>query len=212
MSHISSRFRAFVHLLVAVVALAACSNQMEPAKKAIADIEAAVAAAGPDAQQYIPDQVKKVTDQLAGLKAKFDQKDYAAVVAGAPAVLASAQGLVAAKDAAVKDAEAKKAAAAAAAEAALKDTWASLSSAVPAAITAVDSRVSMLAKSKKLPANVTKDALTSAQSGLASAKSLWDQATTSQAAGNLSDAVNSAQQAKQQIDGALAGLGMSGGG
>jgi len=210
-SHINLRFRDIVYVMVALVALFACSNQMEPAKKAIADIEAAVAAAGSDAQQYIPEQVKAVTDQLAGLKAKFDQKDYAAVIAGAPAVLASAQGLVAAKDTAMKEIAAKKAAADAAAEAAMKDTWASLSSAVPAAIAAVDSRLSMLAKSKKLPANVTKDALTSAQNGLASAKSLWDQATASQAAGKLRDAVNSAQQAKQQIDAALAGLGMSGG-
>ena len=53
---------------------------MEPAKKAIADIEAAVSAAGADAQRYVPDQVKAVTDQLAGLKAKFEKKDYAGVV------------------------------------------------------------------------------------------------------------------------------------
>ncbi len=91
MSHVHATFRATALLLLSFcIALTGCSNQMEPAKKAIAGIEAAVAAAGTDAQRYIPDDLKAVNDQLAGLKAKFDQKDYAGVIAGAPALLAKA--------------------------------------------------------------------------------------------------------------------------
>ena len=59
MTHVHSKFRSIVYVLVALVALSACTNQMEPAKKAIAGIEAAIAAAGPDAQQYIPDQAEQ---------------------------------------------------------------------------------------------------------------------------------------------------------
>lgn len=216
MSHNHSKPRGTLYvLLVLGLALSACSNQMEPAKKAIADIEAAVSAAGADAQRYIPDQVKAVTDQLAGLKAKFEQKDYDAVVAGAPAVLAKAQGLLAAKDAAVKQAAAKQAEAAAnqaaAAAQALATDWETLSATVPDAIAAVDSRVNILTKSKKLPANVTKDALTTAQANLADAKSSWQTATAAQSAGKISDAVIAAQQAKENTDAALASLGMPGG-
>ena len=58
---------------------------MAPAQKAIADIEAAVAAAGEDATKYIPDEVQAVNDQVANLKAMFDKKDYKGVLAAAPA-------------------------------------------------------------------------------------------------------------------------------
>lgn len=213
MSHIGSysNIRGVVYMLVALVALSACQSQQEPAQKAIADIEAAVAAAGADAERLIPDQVKAVNDQLAALKAKFDQKDYKAVLADAPALLAKAQGLVTAKEVAIKEEADRRAAEQAAAEQALKSDWDMLASAVPAAIEAVDSRVNILAKSKKLPANVTKDALASAQSGLAEAKSLWEQASSAQMAGNVRDAVASAQQAKGKVDAALSGLGMSAG-
>ena len=214
--HSHSTLRGMLYVLLILGIASGCSSQMEPAKKAIADIEAAVSAAGADAQRYVPDQVKAVNDQLAGLKAKFEKKDYAGVVADAPAVLAKAQALVAAKDAAVKQAAAKQAAEAAANQAAaaaqaLTSDWETLSATVPSAITAVESRVNILAKSKKLPANVTKDALTAAQANLADAKSSWQTATAAESAGKLSDAVAAGEQAKDKADAALASLGMTGG-
>ncbi len=210
MSYAHSTFRGTTYLLLTLcIALAGCANQKEPAQKAIAGIEAAVAAVGADAQQLIPDALKAVTDQLADLKAKFDKQDYAGVLAAAPALLTQAQGLVAAKETAVKEVAAKAAAAQQAAEEALKASWATLAAAVPDAIAAVDSHVTMLTKSKKLPANVTKDALAAAQAGLADAKSLWAQATGAQSAGKWDDAVASAQQAKEKVLAAMAGLGMT---
>ncbi len=209
MSHVHLSFRAFVAACATLLVLSACSSQEEPAKKAIADIEAAISAAGADAQEYIPDELTAVKDQLASLKAKFDQKDYKAVVTDAPALLSRAQGLASAKDAAKQEADARAAEAQAAAEQALRTEWDALAGAVPAAIEAVDSRLGILAKSKKLPANVTKDALAAAQSGIAEAKTLWEQATGAQRAGNWNDAVNAAKQAKSRVDEAMAGLGMN---
>ena len=90
---LKSVFAGFLSLAMAAVLLAGCANKMEPAKNAIAGIEAAIAAAGPDAAQYIPDQLQAVTSQLNDLKMKFDQKDYKGVLAAAPALLTQAQGL-----------------------------------------------------------------------------------------------------------------------
>ncbi len=199
-----SMFAGFLALAMAAVLLAGCANQMEPAKKAIADIEAAVAAAGPDAAQYIPDQLQAVTSQIADLKMKFDQKDYKGVLAAAPALLTQAQGLAATAGTAKQAAEA-------AALQALNSEWGTLSTDLPPQLAAVTSRVGMLSKSKKLPAGLDAAAFEAAKSGADEAKTLWDQATAAQAAGNVEQAVAAARQVKEKLDAAMVGLGMSAG-
>ena len=201
---LKSAFAGFVSLAMAAVLLAGCANQMEPAKKAIADIEAAVAAAGPDAAQYIPDQLEAVTSQIASLKAKFDQKDYKGVLAAAPALLTQAQGLAAAAGAA------KDAAMAAALEA-LNAEWGTLSADLPAQLAAVASRVEILAKSKKLPAGLDTATFDAARTGMDEATALWNEATAAQASGNMEQAVAAARQVKDKLNAAMAGLGMTAG-
>jgi len=198
-----SAFTAFLSMAFAALLLVGCANQMEPAKKAIADIEAAIAAA-PDASQYVPDQLQAVSSKLADLKAKFDQKDYKGVLAAAPALLTEAQGLAGAA------ASAKEAAMAAELEA-MNAEWAALSASLPAAVEAIESRVNILSKSKKLPANLDAATFESVKTGLADAKSLWEQATAAQASGNMEAAVTAARQVKEKADAALAALGMTAG-
>jgi hypothetical protein len=201
---LKSAFAGFFSVALAAVLLAGCANQMDPARKAIADIEAAVTAAGPDAAQYIPDQLQAVTNQISDLKLKFDQKDYKGVIAAAPALLAEAQGLAGAA------ASAKQAAEAAALEA-LNGEWSTLSASLPAAVAAIESRVNILSKSRKLPANLDAATFESVKTGLADAKTLWDQASAAQAAGNMEQAVTAARQVKEKADAALAALGMTAG-
>jgi hypothetical protein len=195
-------FAGFLSLVMAAALLAGCANQMEPAKKAIADVEAAAAAAGPDAAQYIPDQLQAVTTQISDLKMKFDQKDYKGVLAAAPALLTQAQGLTAAA------ASAKQAAEAAALEA-FNSEWGTLAADIPTQLAAVTSRVGILSKSKKLPAGLDAASFEAARTGTDEAKSLWDQATAAQAAGNMEQAVMTARQVKEKLNAAMAGLGMS---
>ena len=199
-----SLFTGFLSMALAALLLVGCANQMEPARKAIADVEAAIAAAGPDAAQHIPDQLQAVTGQLADLKARFEQKDYKGVVAAAPAVLTQAQGLAGAA------ASAREAAQAAALES-MNSEWTTLSGTLPAAVAAIESRVNILSKSKKLPNGLDAATFESVQTGLADAKSLWDQATAAQASGNLEGAVTAARQVKEKTDAALAALGMTAG-
>ena len=201
---LKSVFAGFLSLAMAAVLLAGCANQMEPAKNAIAGIEAAVAAAGPDATQYIPDQLQAVTSQLNDLKMKFDQKDYKGVLAAAPALLTQAQGLATAAG------SAKQAAQAAALEA-LNGEWGTLATDIPAQLAAVTSRVGILSKSKKLPAGLDAASFDAVKTGTEEARTLWDQATAAQAAGNMEQAVTAARQVKGNLDAAMVALGMTAG-
>jgi trimeric autotransporter adhesin len=202
-----SLFTSFLSMALAALLLAGCANQMEPATRAIADIEAAIGAAGADAAQFIPDELQAVTGGLADLKAKFDQKDYKGVMAAAPALLAQAQALAGSAATARAAAEAAQAAALEA----MNAEWTTLSGTLPAAVAAIESRVNVLSKSKKLPAGLDAATFDSVKTGLADAKSLWDQATAAQAAGNVEAAVTAARQVKEKADAALAALGMTAG-
>ena len=201
---LKSVFAGFLSLAMVAVLLAGCGNQMEPAKNAIAGIEAAIAAAGPDVAQYIPDQLQAVTSQLNDLKMKFDQKDYKGVLAAAPALLTQAQGLASAAG------SAKQAAEAAALEA-LNGEWGTLATDIPAQLAAVTSRVGILSKSKKLPAGLDATSFDAVTAGTAEATTLWEQATAAQVAGNMEQAVTAARQVKGNLDAAMAALGMTAG-
>ena len=105
---------------------------------------------------------------------------------------------------------AKQAAEAAALEA-FNSEWGTLAADIPAQLAAVTSRVGILSKSKKLPAGLDAASFEAARSGTDEAKSLWDQATAAQAAGNIEQAVMTARQVKEKLDAAMTGLGMSAG-
>ena len=180
--------------VAAALLLGACANQMEPAQKAIAGIESAVSAAAPDAGKYIPDQLASVQKKLADLKTSFDSKDYAGVLTGAPALLTEAQGLLGAtmlkKEAVVK---------------AMSAQWPAMAAALPDLVSSVTNRVASLAKSKHLPEGVD---LAAAKTGIADAASLWSKAQAAFAAGNIEEAMNTANDVKAKAEAAAAAIKM----
>jgi hypothetical protein len=180
---------------MAALLLAACSSQMQPARQAINDINSAVAATSEDAAKYIPEQLSDVQHKLADLNAAYDKKDYATVLAQAPAVLTEAQGLPAAA-AAKKDEIAK----------ALAAEWTRLSASVPQLVTSVKTRIDALSKSRRVPKDVN---LSAAKSGLQDATVSWDQAQAASKVGNVAAAVAAAKDAKIKAETAASALKMS---
>jgi hypothetical protein len=187
--------RTFAFLAVATtLLLAACENQMEPAQRAIAGIENAIAAAK-DAPKYIPDQLAAVQAKLADLKTAYDKKDYKAVLAGAPAVLSDAQGLLGAtmlkKESVVK---------------AMSEEWPGLAAALPGLMTTVTKRATALGKSTHVPAGVD---MAAAKSALDDANLAWTKAQAANTAGDPETAVASAHDAKAKLEAAAAAMKMT---
>src|SRR5580704_16717330 len=89
---------SFITLLVlgsSALLLTACANQTDPAKRALDEVHNIVREAATDGTKYVPDQMASVQKELGELQSSYDQKDYATVLADAPAVLVDAKALAA---------------------------------------------------------------------------------------------------------------------
>jgi len=189
----SSRNNAkYLALYTAAILIVACTNQMEPAKNALDNINASLAAVSADAQKYVPDQFAEAQGKVAAMAASYEKKDYPAVLASAPAVLREVNGLSGA--AAAKKDEALRA---------VGNEWRGLEASVPASVTAVQTRVDELSKTKHVPKGID---LTAAKSGLADATAAWDKAQTAFRSGNAEDAVTAGNDAKSKLDSAAGAL------
>ncbi len=191
-------FAGLLALALAAGLTAGCANRMEPARKAVTDVEAALAASGSDATKYIPGRVRAVEQQIADLKAMFDAQDYEAVLAAAPAALARAEALAGEASAARQAAMEAHAA-----------EWATLIATLPGLLAAIDARVSVLEKARKLPDGISAEQLLSVRAQFAEASDLWTRATASHAVGELEQAVALGVSVKGRTDRLLTALGMS---
>ena len=179
--------------LAALVVLSACASDKAPAEQAVKAAETAVANAKVEAAKWVPDQARSLDAALASVKDKFTKGDYKAVLAEAPALATQAQSV---------------ASAAAAKKAELTKSWEEMSAGLPKMVEAVKSRVDILSKSKKLPANVTKEKFETAKADLAAATQGWTDAMAAYSGGNVADAVAKANTVKQKTVEALEALGM----
>jgi hypothetical protein len=181
-------------LLVSAFLLAACGGGGKgPAEEAIKAAEAAVATAKAEAGKFLPDDIKSLEGALAAVKDKFAKGDYKAVVAEAPGLVAKANDLVA-------SAKTKKEE--------LTKSWTTLSEGLPKMVGAIQSRVDILSKAKKLPANLTAEKFAEVKSGLAAATADWAKAQESFKSGNLGDAIALANTVKGTAVQAMGILGL----
>jgi hypothetical protein len=179
--------------LAALVTLSACASDKAPAEQAVKGAEAAVAEAKAEGAKWVPEQAQSLDAALASVKDKFGKGEYKAVLAEAPALASQAKSVATA-------ATAKKAE--------LTKSWEEMSAGLPKMVDAVKSRVDILSKSKKLPANVTKEKFESAKADLAAATQGWTDAMAAYSGGNVADAVAKANTVREKAVAALEALGM----
>lgn len=170
--------------LVLIVAVAACASQKEPADAAIKSAQSAFSAVSAEAQKYVPDQAKAVQDALAAAQTAFTNGDYASALTQAQALPARITALGAAISA--KKAE-------------LTTQWNAMSAGIPKLMEALSTRVDTLSKSKSMPKGITKETVSAAQTGLASATQNWQAATSAASSGDLATAMRQANDVKTRV-------------
>ncbi len=185
--------RLAIILFVGTVMLIACASDKGPAEQAIKAAEDAVNSVKAEAAKYVPDQVKSLESALAALKDKFAKKDYKAAISEAQSLSGKAKEVAEA-------AKAKKEE--------LTKSWTDLNEGLPKMVEAIQSRVDILSKSKKLPGNLTAEKFEEVKSGLNSAKEEWAKALESFKAGSLAEAVSLANSVKGKAVQAMETLGL----
>jgi len=185
-------------LLVLVIVAAGlivtgCSKAKGQAEAALKAAEKAVSDAKPEAEKFVPDQVKALEGALSAAKDKFAKKDYKAALSDAQAIPGKVKDMVAALNAKKEE---------------LTKTWTDLDQGLPKMMEAIKNRVGILSQSKKLPANLTKEKFEEAKSGLDTALKEWETAKESFKGGMIGDAVAKGNAVKEKAVKVLELLGM----
>jgi hypothetical protein len=189
--------KVILGVVAATLLFTGCARQKDEATKALTAIETSVSALKEEGTKYAPVAYQGVESTLNTLKDSLAKGDYKSVIAGTPELNKAVDSL---KTAIASGKEQFEAASA---------EWNSLSADVPNMVSAIQSRVDMLSKSKKLPKNVSQTAFDSAKSGLDSMKSQWNEASAAYMDGKAAEAVEKARAVKAKGTEVLATLGMS---
>jgi len=193
--------KMFVALTATALALAACANHKEPAEKAIAQVESALAEIRADAEKYAPEDLKGLDESIATLKRGFGNKRYSEVLTAQPSV---ASAVTALKETIAKaKADSEEILAAAQAE------WTELNASVPPLVDAIQGRVDTLTKSRKLPKDVDKPTFETIKTDFETVKTDWTSATQEFTAGAAADAVRKGRAARAKAEEIQAKLGMN---
>ncbi len=146
-----------------------------------------------DAAMYAPDQAKGVEAALAAAQDLAMKGDYRQALTEAtgipPKIVALTEATTAKKTA-------------------LMASWTQMNADLPKDIEAIQNRVAMLSKSRRLPKGVTREGLGSAKSGLDALTMGWTEATKEFATGNVAEAVSKAESVRSKAGETMTALGM----
>ncbi|HXR52696.1 MAG TPA: hypothetical protein VN762_11205 [Steroidobacteraceae bacterium] len=192
-----SRNLAVGLLASALLAAGGCARGKDDATQAVNSEEASLASVRDDAAKYMPAELQSVESSVTAQKESLAKKDYKVVVANAPAVNSSIDSLKAGVAAKMEENRAAGA------------EWSTYSTAVPQMVTALQSRIDTLTKSKRMPKNLDATAFGTAKTDLETMKIEWAAASAAHDSGNEIDAVAKAKSAKATGDRLLTQLGMN---
>ena len=174
--------------LLAIAIAAACTSQLEPAQKMLSDVTVTMAEVSSDASATLPEQYAELQRQIGELQTRFDHEDYGAVIAEGPAVLATVHKL--GQTAAARKVEISQQ---------LNAVWTQRAQKLPDEFSALERRLDFLSAPANREAAAGID-LIAAQNAVREAVSLWSKGQAAYAAGNLPEAVQTADEVKAKAD------------
>jgi hypothetical protein len=182
-------------LAVVSLALFAAGCNKGPAQAALAVADQALAAATPEIQKYVPEELGALTSAAQAARSEFEKGNYTEALKAAQALPAQIQAALAA--ATVKKDQ-------------MVAAWNDLSGSLPGTVQAITGKLTGLAAAKALPKGMTQDMLATAQTDLGSVTQAWTEATAAFQGGDIPKALKTAQDVKTKADALARMLGLAG--
>ena len=189
-----SRF-ALAALAAAILGLAGCASQKEPAEQAMATIEKALADSGAQVQKYLPERYEAIDGRIKALRDAMAQEQFGQVVTDATGVTDELRRAVA--DAMIERAKTR---------AAMETEWTALIESVPAMVTAVDKKLAV--QGSKPPKGMDKDAYKALVESYDAARESWGKAAAEMSSANFEAMVLAGREAKTKIADIMETLGL----
>ncbi len=194
--------KASVRMSVALCALvclglSGCASQEEPARKAVADLEASFAQVGEVSGKYLPDAHQAMQEEINTLKAEVEAGEFDSVISKAPGLSAGLRKLQA--DAIVARAGVRET---------MTREWETMSQTVPALLSRVDRELGRYTGSGRLPRGMDREGLKAMVTSLDEARLRWTSAVETGNAGDYETAVMTGREAHASMQAAADSLGL----
>jgi hypothetical protein len=179
----------------ALLGLAGCASQKEPAEQAMAGLEESLKTSGAEIQKQLPERYAEIEAKVAELRASMEQESYGDVVEGAAA---------AAND--IKRAIADSRVARAQNQVKLEAEWNELMDTMPKMIAAIDRKIA--AQGRKPPKGMEKEAWKQLVDSYDAARDAWGATAAGMKRETFEATVLAGRDAKTTIAGVMETLGI----
>jgi hypothetical protein len=146
--------------LAALIGLAGCASQKEPAEQAMAALEESLKTSGAEIQKQLPERYAEIEAKVAELRASMEQKSYGDVVTGAAEATADIKRAVADSRVARAQNQVK-----------MEAEWEELIESMPKMIAAIDKKIA--AQGRKPPKGMDKEAWKQLVDSYDAARDAW---------------------------------------
>ncbi len=192
---IGSKSLVLAALAVAILGLAGCASQKEPAEQALAAIEKTFKESGADIEKYLPERYAEVNASIASLRESMAQEKFGDVVGEARSVQDALRRAVA--DSRIKHAQLRVG---------MESEWTELTKTMPGMIEAVDKKIAT--QGSRPPKGMEKDAWKSTIQAYDAARDSWSKAASEITTATFEASVLAGRDAKAKIAAIMETLGL----